>query len=131
MPLGGTPLTDRPTDVVTGQVAHSERTHGKSELLHRAIHLLGQAAFLEEEIALRAIPMQHAIANEAVTDARYNRELADLLRELHGRGEYVFGSGLAAHDLEQPHDVGGAEEVQPDHISRPACEVGDLIDVER
>src|SRR6185312_1594800 len=67
MPLGGTPLPDRPTDIVTGQIADPERPHGEPELLHRTVDLLGQTAFLEEEIGLGGIPVQHAVTDEAVT----------------------------------------------------------------
>ena len=38
---------------------------------------------------------------------------------------------LAAHDLEQPHDVRRAEEMRADHHLRPRRGGGDLIDVQR
>ncbi len=62
--------------------------------------------------------MQHAVADEAVTDARDDCQLANLLRQLHDRGEYVFGGCLAAYDFQQAHDVRGAEEVQSHYVRR-------------
>ena len=49
----------------------------------------------------------------------------------HGGGHHVVGGLLGAHDLEQPHDVGGREEVQPHHVLRPLGHGGDVVDVER
>ena len=38
---------------------------------------------------------------------------------------------LRAHDLQQPHDVGGREEVQAHHVLRTLGDGGDLVHVER
>ena len=46
-------------------------------------------------------------------------------------GQHVLGGLLAAHDFQQLHHVGRAEEVQADHVLRALGEAGDLVDVER
>ncbi len=38
---------------------------------------------------------------------------------------------FAAHVLQQPHDVGGAEEVRADHVLGPAGGRGDLVGIQR
>ena len=73
---------------------------------------------------------QHAVADEAVTNARDHRDLLDLLGELH-RGDQHVRRGLgAAHDFQQFHHVGGREEVQSDDVLRPRGDGGDVVDVE-
>ncbi len=42
-----------------------------------------------------------------------------------------FAVGGAAHHFEQAHDIGGAEEMQPDHVLRAARETRDLIEIQR
>ena len=39
-------LADRKTNVVTRQVPHAERAHGKAKFLDRLVHLCGCAAFV-------------------------------------------------------------------------------------
>ncbi len=57
-------------------------------------------------------------------------ELADLLGELHDRGQHILRRRIAAHDFQQAHDIGGAEEVQSHDIRRAAGELRDLVDIE-
>ena len=67
---------------------------------------------------LARVLLDHAVADEAVAHARDDRRLLDLLAELHDRGEHVLAGLLAAHDLQQLHHVGRAEEVHADHVLR-------------
>ncbi len=41
-------LANRPADVVTGQIAHAELAHGKTEFLDRFVHLSRGAAFFDQ-----------------------------------------------------------------------------------
>ena len=53
------------------------------------------------------------------------------LRDLHDGGQHVLGGLFAAHDFQQLHHVGRAEEVHADDVLGPLGDVGDLVDVER
>ena len=73
---------------------------------------------------------QHAVADESVADADEHTDLADLARELHTGGNHALRRLLAAHDFEEPHDVGRREEMQADDEVRPLRHRGDLVDIE-
>ena len=62
--------------------------------------------------------MQHAIANEAIAVAHHDPDLANLLRQRHGGGLDLIRGFFAAHNFQQLHHVGGAEEVQANHVLR-------------
>ena len=53
------------------------------------------------------------------------------LASLHHRRQHVGAGRVAAHDLEQLHHVGRAEEVHADDVLRAARAGGDPVDVER
>ena len=128
--LGRLALARGPADVQAGEVAHAERAHRHAELLQRAVDLLRQRAGVEQALGRGAVARQHAVADEAVADARDHGDLLDLLGQRHAGGQHV-GRGLrAAHHFQQPHHVGRAEEVQADHVLRALGERGDLVDVE-
>src|SRR5216683_2969262 len=129
--LGVAALADQPAHVAARKVRHAKRAHRHPEAFHRAVDLRGQRAFLEEELGLPRVLVEHAVADEAVADAGDDARLLDLLRQRHRAREHVLGGGLAAHDLEQLHHVRGAEEVRADDVLRPPGEARDLIDVER
>ena len=78
-----------------------------------------------------AVASQHAVADEAVAHPGHHRDLAHGLGQTHGRGQYVRRRLGAAHHLEQPHHIGGAEEMQPDHVLRAPREAGDVIEIQR
>ncbi len=75
--------------------------------------------------------MQHAVADEAVAHARDHADLLDRLRQLHGAGEHILAGFFSAHHLQQLHDVGGAEEMQPQHVLRTRGDRGDFVHVQR
>ena len=52
------------------------------------------------------------------------------LAERHHRGDDVLGGRLAAHVLQQLHDVGRREEVHADDVAGPLGVAGDLVDVQ-
>ena len=101
-------LADLPADVVARHVVHGERAHRHAPALQRAVHLLRRRALVEQEQALLAVLLEHAVADEAVAHARDHRHLLQPLAELHRGREHVLGGLLAAHHLEQTHHVRGA-----------------------
>mmetsp|Transcript_21061 Transcript_21061/g.81577 ORF Transcript_21061/g.81577 Transcript_21061/m.81577 type:complete len:639 (-) Transcript_21061:1062-2978(-) len=124
-------LANGPADVIAGQVAHSEGAHREAELLDGLVHLLRAATLVQQEAGLAAVLLDHAVADEAVADARDHGRLLDLLANRHDRGQHVLGRGLAAHHFQQLHHVGRAEEVHAHHVLRAAGERGNLVDVQR
>ena len=75
--------------------------------------------------------MEHAVTDEAVADADQHRHFVDPSPDRHRRGDGRLRRFLAADDLEQPHDVGRAEEVHADDALGSPRGRGDLVDVER
>ena len=130
-PLDVAPLADRPTDVIAGQIADTERPHRHAETLHRLVDLLRARALLQQKQRLAHIGFEHAIADETVTDTGDHGGLADLLAQCHDRGQGVLGGGLAAHHFEQLHHIGRREEVRAQHIGRPLGESGNPVHIQR
>src|SRR5579859_7275331 len=119
-----------PADVEAGQIAHRKRAHGEAEVVEHPVDVPGHGAFHDQLLGLTLSLGEHPVANEAWAHAGQDRDLADLLGELHRGGDDVLGGLLAAHDLQQLHDIGRREEVQADHVPRPAGHRSDLVDVE-
>ncbi len=88
-------------------------------------------AFFHQELRFAAIRAEHAIADEAAAIAHQHANLAELLRKLHAGGDHVLAGFLAAHDFEQSHHVGRAEEVRADHRLRARSGGGDFVDAQR
>jgi hypothetical protein len=88
-------------------------------------------ALEDEPLGFLAALVEHPVAHEAVADADEHGHLADALAHGHrGRDSGGRRAG-AAHVVEEPHHVGGAEEVRADHRLGPAGGGGDLVHVER
>ncbi len=119
-----------PADVDARQVAHLEGAHRHAEIDMDLVDLLRRGAFHQQLHRLDLARHQHAVADEAVADARDHRDLPDLLRQRHDGREHVVGGLRAADDLEQLHHVRGREEVHAEHVARPRDARGDLVDVE-
>jgi hypothetical protein len=119
-----------PADVQAGQVAHRERAHREAEVVEHAVDVPGHAPSRSSfwPACWRA---QHAVADEAVADARPARRPCRSSWRSASRGEHGSGGLVAAHDFQQLHDVGRREEVHADHASGTLGRRGDLVDVQR
>jgi len=129
--LGGPPLAQRPPDIEAGEIAHAKRTHRHAELLKCRIDLLRQGARHDEIMSGRAVSSQHAVADEAVADARHHRDLAHGFGQAHGGCQHILRRLGAAHHFEQTHHIGRTEKMQSDHILRTPREVRYLIEIQR
>ena len=105
-------LADLVADVDAGEVADRERPHREAELVDDAVDLLGQRALLDEEARLSRVGVERPVGRERVADADDHADLADPLGERHHGVERLGRGLLAAHDLEELHHVGRAEEVR-------------------
>jgi hypothetical protein len=83
-----------PADVDPGQVGHLERAHRHAEVDMHLVDLGRGGAFQQQLGRLRLARDQHAVADEAVADARHHGDLLDLLCQRHGGDQHVVG-GLA------------------------------------
>src|SRR5262249_47490464 len=126
-----TALADAPADVEPGEGAHREWPHREAEGVGDVVDLVRQRALEEEPLGLLAALVEHAIADEAVAHTYEDGHLADALAHRRRRRNRRLRRFGAAHVLEQPHDVGRAEEMHADDGLRPVGGGGDLIDVER
>ena len=124
-------FADGPANVVASQVTHTEWAHGHAEFLHGFVHLGGGAAFVQQEAALAAVLLDHAVANKAVTHTRHHGGLADLLGHSHHGGHHVLGGFGTTHHFQQLHHVGRAEEMQAHHVFRALGECGNRVHVQR
>ena len=107
-------LPHAPRDVEAGHVVHGEDAHRHAEVGERAIDLLRRRAFLDQELRLVHVGEHHAVADEARAVADHHADLAEPLGQRQRRGHGLGRGGSPADDLDQPHDVGRAEEVQAD-----------------
>ena len=94
------------------------------------VDLVGRGALQQQLHCLDLARHQHAVADEAIANARDHRDLLNLLGEAHGGDQHVVGGLGAADDLEQLHDISRREEVQANDVLRAAGAGGDLVDVE-
>jgi dihydroorotase len=124
-------LAHVPHNVETGEIVHGERTHRHAEILERLVDLLHRRAFLDEELGLAKIRLDHAIADEAARVAREHGNLLQSLAERHRGGDYFVAARLAAYHFEQLHDIRRAEEMRPDDHFRAAGARSDLVYIER
>ena len=129
--LGGAALAAGPADVQAREVTDAKRPHREAELFERLVHLLRQRALHQQAVGGGTVLGEHPVADEAVADAGDDADLLDLLSHRHAGGEHVLRGLVAAHDLEQPHHVGGAEEMQANHVLRALGEAGDRVQVQR
>ena len=91
---------------------------------------MGEGAFLEHEVAFAAVGGEEAIADEAFADAGDDAELAEPLHDREGGGENVGRGRDGSHHLDEPHDVGGGEEVQADEAVRVGDGAGQDVGVQ-
>ena len=121
----GQPLAVGPADVEPGHVLHLEQAHREAEATKGCVHLPRRCPVLDQCIGRLAIGREDAISDEAVAVAGPDGELAEPSRKAEA-GRYRLGRGAVGHhDLEQLHEVGGREEVQPDDVARPRRDGGD------
>ena len=113
-------LADAVADVEAGHVHHGVGAHGEAPGLERGVDVGGRRALEHHRLHLLEIGLDHAVADEAEADAGDDADLADALGDRHRCRERVLGGRLAAHDFEQPHDVGGREEMHADDIAAAA-----------
>src|SRR5258706_7112754 len=123
-------LAIAPAHVEPREIGHREVPHRKSEVVEHLVDLPGQGAFLEQEERLAHAFREHAVADEAVAHADQHRHLADLLAELLRGREDLGVRFLAAHVLDELHDVRGTEEVHAHHVPGSMRRRSDLVDVE-
>src|SRR3546814_18506026 len=81
-----------PADVDAGEVRHLERPHWHAELDMDLVHLFRGGAFEEELHRLHLARDQHAVADEAVADARRSDEHTSELQSLMRTSYAVFCS---------------------------------------
>ena len=109
-------FTGTPLQVDADHVIHAKRPHGEAELLQRLVDFVGQCTFEQQLARFSDVASQHAVADEARAITGNHRHLADTLAELPCRLQHCRMSVLAAHNLQQLHDVCRAEKVQTDHV---------------
>ena len=97
----------------------AERPHRHAELLERLVDLLRRRAFLEQEVGLAR---RTASSMRLPMKPSHTPETTPIFLIVLASCMTVASTSLrglvAAHDLQQPHHVGRAEEVQADHVLR-------------
>ncbi len=117
-------------DVVAGEIAYGERPHGKAEVLGNAVDLLGRGPFLQQELGLVRVELQHAVADEAVAVAGEHRDLPEALAELHHADDCLRRAARATHILQQLHDIRWTEEMRAHDALWPGRGRGNRIDIQ-
>ena len=94
------------------------------------IHFFGGGALQHAVFGFASVGIHHAVADETVADLGDDADLLDGLGDIQCRDDDIRGGLGALDDFEQFHDVGGAEEMQPDHVLGPLGDCGNRVDVE-
>ncbi|MCP3392268.1 hypothetical protein NLM27_26275 [Bradyrhizobium sp. CCGB12] len=100
------------------------------EVVIGLVNLLRQRAFQEQIFELRELSDMHAIADKPLTGADEDRHLADLLANGKCGSEHVWRSLRAAHDFQQPHDVGWGKEMHVNEVDSATGYSRNLVDVQ-
>ena len=124
-------LAHAPGDVEPAHVVHGEDAHRHAPVGERLVHLRRRGAVLGEELRLVHVGEHHPVADEPGAVADDHADFAEALGQRLGGGDRLGRGGRAAHDLDQPHHVGRAEEVGADDRLRPLRHAGQRVDVER
>ena len=124
-------LTNAPQHIDAAHVVDRKDAHRHAEVVEGLIHRCRRRAFFDKELRLAHVGNHHAIADKSPAVADNNADLSQLLRERQRRSDNLFAGLRAAHNLDEPHDVRGAEEVQADDALRSRRCRGDLVDIER
>ncbi len=88
-------------------VVQDERSHGKAERGHRAIHVLDAGAFGEHERRLIHHHAQHTRGVKARRITHHDDGLAHPCAQRDGHLQGAIGSAVGTDDLEQRHPLGG------------------------
>jgi len=79
----------------------------------RRVDIGWAGAFLDHEEGFGDVFFQHAVAGKAVAIANRDADLAQRPRGRHGGDERIGCRLLAAHDLDEPHHIGGEKKCMP------------------
>jgi hypothetical protein len=102
----------------------------KPHSLNRGIDFGRRRPRQHHRLGRRAPGRLHPVADEPGRVACPHRNLAKPSCQRKTRGHRIGGGGPARHHLDQPHRMGGREEMQPQHIARPGRRAGDGIDIQ-
>ena len=120
----------RVRDVEAGQVGHGKGAHGEAVGLEGPVHGLRRRAVFHQILGMAAIHGKDAVADESVAHAGHDRLLLERHRQRQRCGQHVGRGVPRADDFQQSHQIGRREEVQADHVLRPAGRGGNRVDVE-
>ncbi len=118
-------------DVDARHVEDREDAHRHAPGLEHAVDSPRRGALEHHALGLARVAFHHAIADEAVTDAREHGRLLQRFGEIQRGADHRRGGLVGAHHFEQRHHVRGREEVQADDVLGPPRRRRDRADVER
>src|ERR1700734_1883843 len=107
-------FADAPADVESREIGSGKRPHRHTEVIESLVHTLDLRTFLDQELSFAAVVTEHPIADKTRTVADQHSDFAHLLGKLHASGNDLLGGSPAAYDLDETHDIGGAEEMHAD-----------------
>ena len=81
-------LANPPADVQAGQIAHGQRPHRHAVVVQHGVDLFDLGPFLQQELGLALIVVEHAIADKPAAVAHQNADLVQLFRQRHRRGDH-------------------------------------------
>mmetsp|Transcript_20088 Transcript_20088/g.50616 ORF Transcript_20088/g.50616 Transcript_20088/m.50616 type:complete len:274 (-) Transcript_20088:1028-1849(-) len=102
-------------DVCTNQVAQREWAHRHAKVsLDDLVHLVDVETQVGQHASSHTVREETPVHSKACAVADDHRDLADGGAKLQRVQNHLTTGALCAHNLQQRHDVGGAEEVRPD-----------------
>src|ERR1700728_3824204 len=120
-----------PAGVELREIGSGKRPHRHTEVIESLVHSLNFRTFLDQELSFAAVGTEHPIADKTGTVADQHSDFAQLLGKLHASGNDFLGGGPAAYDLDETHDIGGAEEMHADDKLGSCSRRCNLVDIER
>ena len=109
------------------KVDHAGQSHCQPEIVKDRIDLCRAGTFQNQACGFASVGLQYAVANKAPANPCNNGDFLDGLSHLDGRHQYIVSGLCAAHDLQQFHNIGGAKEVQANHVLRALRGFGNFV----
>ena len=117
-------------DVEAGQIHHRKGAHGKAKIVNHLVHVLRLGPLEDQQPGLADVPLEHAVADETVTDGRDHADLGYPFGQFDRRQKHL-GMGLGGlDDLQQPHQIGRRKEMQAQNVARPVGLGGDGVGIQ-
>ena len=118
------------SDIEPRGIRHREQPHAGIRTRSSRCPPHAATPLEQQPLGLARALCKHAVANKAFADADNDGPTCRASRQAPPRSPARRAPSPPAHHFQKPHDVRGAEEVQPDHVAGRLVDSRDRIDIE-